>query len=370
MDNFLSKLVQIDTTPSAGELVAAKVVAEELALSGIEARIDSWERTRANVSARIGSSGHRPGLLFACHLDVVGPGETPWEHPPFGGVQSEGRVYGRGATDMKGGIAAIVAAIRQIADSGVELLGDIVFVASAGEETDSCGTIRFVEAGAELGELAGVIIPEPTDFDIITAHRGMFWIEVATIGRTAHGSTPHLGVNAISSANALISELEAYIPKVEPHELLGGCSMSINTIAGGEAINVVPDKCTIGIDFRTLPGQDHGEILSDFREIFAKLKSAVADFDAEIAIVRQVEPLETDCGSEFVRDFCSAVGVGETKAVGFTTDGPHFAELGAPVVIFGPGKGEMCHKPNEYIEISDVEKAAGYYKDVISNFLT
>jgi succinyl-diaminopimelate desuccinylase len=370
MNDFLSKLVQIDTTSSEGELAAAKVVAEEFALSGIEARIDSWDRTRANISVRIGSSGRRPALLFACHLDVVGPGQAPWEHPPFSGVHREGRVYGRGATDMKGGIAAIVAAIRQMADSDVELLGDIVFVASAGEETDSCGAIRFVEAGAERGEFAGVIIPEPTDFDVITAHRGMLWLELATVGRTAHGSTPHLGVNAISSARALLNELESYDTKVEPHELLGGCSMSINTIAGGEAINVVPDKCTIGIDFRTLPGQDHGDIIGDLREIFAKLKSADPNFDAEIAIVRQVEPLENDCSNEFVRDFCSIVGATETKAVGFTTDGPHFAELGAPVVIFGPGKPELCHKPNEYIEISDVEKAVDYYKDIISKFLT
>ena len=146
--------------------------------------------------------------------------------------------------------------------------------------------------------------------------------------------------------------------------------MSINTIAGGEAINVVPDKCTIGIDFRTLPGQDHMRIIDDLEEVFAKLRSADANFDAEISIVRQVEPMETDCNSEFVRDFCSTVGVAETKAVGFTTDGPHFAELGASVVIFGPGKGEMCHKPNEYIEISDVERAAGYYKRIIAEFLT
>ncbi|MHC4743001.1 MAG: M20 family metallopeptidase [Planctomycetota bacterium] len=370
MKDFLSKLVQIDTTASTGELAAAKLVVEELASSGINAETDCWEQKRANVSARIGSSGERPSLLFACHLDVVGPGAEPWEHPPFSGLQRDGRVYGRGATDMKGGIAAVVAAIRHVADSGTRLLGDIVFVAAAGEETDSCGAIRFVEGQADASEYAGVIIPEPTDFDIVTAHRGMLWLQIATKGVTAHGSTPHLGVNAINTARALLNELEAYAPKAEPHNLLGGCSMSINTIAGGDEINVVPDKCTIGIDFRTLPGQAHDAILADLREVFAKLRSADANFDAEISIVRQVEPLETDCSSEFLRDFCSTVGIAETKAVGFTTDGPHFAELGAPVVIFGPGKGEVCHRPNEYVEISDVEEAARYYREIIEKFLT
>jgi len=370
MIDFLSRLVQAETTTRTGELAATRLISDELALSDIEARIDVWDQTRANVCARIESADQRPALLFACHLDVVGPGEASWKHPPFSGLQSDGKIHGRGATDMKGGIAAVVAAVRQIVDSGVSLVGDIVFAATAGEETDSSGASRFLAHRPDLPEFAGVVIPEPTDFDIVTAHRGMFWIEVATKGKAAHGSAPQLGVNAISSMNALLDELESYKANVETHDLLGDCSMSINTITGGEALNVVPDKCAIGIDFRTLPGQDCADILRDLREIFAKLTSADPRFEAEISIVRQVEPLETDAGSGFVRDFCSTIGVAKTKAVGFTTDGPHFAELGAPVLIFGPGKPEICHKPDEYIEISDVEKAARYYKDIILKFLT
>ncbi len=370
MIDFLSRLVQAETTPRTGELAAAQAISDELALSAIEARIDTWDQTRANIGARVKSAGRKPALLFACHLDVVGPGEMPWKHPPFSGLQSDGKIYGRGATDMKGGIAAVVAAVRQIVDSGASLVGDIVFAATAGEETDSSGANRFLARRCDLPEFAGVVIPEPTDFDIITTHRGMFWIEVATKGKSAHGSTPQFGVNAISSMNALLDELESYKANVEPHELLGGCSMSINTITGGKALNVVPDKCTIGIDFRTLPGQDCADILRDLQNIFAKLTSADPHFDAEISIVREVEPLETDSSSGFVRDFCSTVGIAATKAVGFTTDGPHFAKLGAPVLIFGPGKPELCHKPDEYIEISDVEKAVEYYKEIILNFLT
>lgn len=370
MIDLLSRLVQAETTARTGELAAAQAISDELALSAVEARIDIWDRTRANIWARVKSAGRKPALLFACHLDVVGPGEATWKHPPFSGLQSDGKIYGRGATDMKGGIAASVAAIRQIVDSGASLLGDIVFAATAGEETDSSGASRFLAHRPDLPEFAGVVIPEPTDFDIVTAHRGIFWIEIATKGKAAHGSTPHLGINAISSMNALLDELKSYKTNVETHDLLGDCSMSINTITGGEALNVVPDKCTIGIDFRTLPGQDCDDILRDLREIFAKLKSADPNFDADISIVRRVEPLETDCSSTFVRDFCSTVGIAETKAVGFTTDGPHFAELGAPVVIFGPGKPEICHKPDEYIEISDVERAVEYYKAIILKFLT
>ncbi len=370
MKELLKKLIQAESTPQKGELAAAEVISAELSHSGIDCRIDTWDQSRANIIAQVKSGGHKSSLLFACHLDVVGPGEAKWEKPPFGAAESDGKIYGRGSADMKGGIAAAVTAIRQIVDSNTKLQGDIVFAAAAGEETDSCGAKRFISDSGRLPEFVGVVIPEPTDFAIVTAHRGMLWLEVTTKGKAAHGSTPQLGVNAITSMRSVLDELENYEIPAEPHKLLGECSMSVNTITGGKALNVVPDKCSIGIDIRTLPEQNHQDIITDLEKIFAKLKSENPQFDAEVSVVRQVQPLETDCGCDFVKDFCSAVETNETKAVGFTTDGPHFASLGAPVVIFGPGKPHLCHKPNEYIEIRDVEKAVEYYKNIILKFVT
>jgi len=370
MKELLRKLVQARTTPEGGELAAAEVIADELGRSGINARIDSWDQTRANVIAQVKSTGRKASLLFACHLDVVGPGEADWKYPPFGGVESEGRIYGRGSADMKGGIAAIVTAIKKIVEAGTRLEGDIIFLAAAGEETDSCGAKRFTDDCGWLPRLAGVILPEPTDFEIVTAHRGMLWLEVATKGKAAHSSTPQLGINAISSMRAVLDELENYKIPFKPHSDLGGCSMSINTITGGKALNVVPDKCTLGIDIRTVPSQNHQEIISDFEKILGKLKLRNPQFDAKVSVIRGVESLETDNDCNFVKDFCAAVGTTKTKAVGFTTDGPCFASLGAPVVIFGPGKPEVCHKPDEYIEISDVGKAVEYYKKIILKFLS
>ncbi|MBW8038379.1 MAG: M20 family metallopeptidase [Planctomycetes bacterium] len=370
MKKLLSKLIQAQTTADKGELAAAEIISAELGRLAIESRIDNWDGTRANVTAQVKSSGHKGALLFACHLDVVPPGAESWKHPAFAAVEKDGRIYGRGSTDMKGGIAAIVTAIGQIVESGTKLQGDIILFAAAGEETDSCGAKRFIRGSDRLPELAGVVLPEPTDFDIITAHRGILWLKVATFGKTAHGSTPQLGINAISSMRSVLNELENFKIRFEPHELLGECSMSINTISGGEAINVVPDKCDISIDIRTLPAQNHQDTIADFEKIFAKLKQNNPQFKAEVSIVREVGALETDSGCDFVRDFCSAVDITETCAVGFTTDGPHFASLGAPVVIFGPGNPQLAHKPNEYIDISDVEKAVEYYKNIISKFLT
>lgn len=368
---LLKKLVQAEATAEKGELAAAQIISEALARSGIESNVTAWDGNRANITARTGSTGKRKGLFFGCHLDVVPPGCEKWKHPPFAGIEEGGKIHGRGSTDMKGGIAAIVTAIGEIVDSGVQLAGDIVFFAAAGEETDSCGAKRFLrDESAQLPPFAGVIVPEPTDFDIVTAHRGLLWLKVTTTGKTAHGSAPHLGINAISSMKLLLDELNTYEIRVEPHELLGGCSMSVNTIQGGDAINVVPDKCTITIDIRTLPGQNHQDIIDDFRKIFAKLRQENPQFQADVEIARQVDAMATDSSSDFVTEFCSIVGAKETKAVGFTTDGPYFVQLGAPVVIFGPGKVELCHKPNEYIELADVEKAAEHYKNTILKFLT
>jgi succinyl-diaminopimelate desuccinylase len=352
MKKLLSKLIQAQTTADKGELAAAEIISVELDRSGIDSRIDNWDRTRANITAHVKSSGHKGALLFACHLDVVPPGQASWKHPPFAAIESDGKIYGRGSTDMKGGIAAIVTAMGEIADSGTKLQGDIILFGAAGDE------------------IAGVILPEPTDFEIITAHRGMFWLKIEIFGKAAHSSAPQLGVNAISSMKSVLDELENFKIRFEPHELLGDCSMSINTITGGQAMNVVPDKCDLGIDIRTVPGQNYQDIIDDLQNIFAKLKQNNPQFEAEVSVVRQVGSLETDNQCDFVKDFCSVTGINKTTAVGFTTDGPNFASLGLPVVVFGPGKPHLAHKPDEYIDIADLKKGVEYYKNIILKFLT
>jgi succinyl-diaminopimelate desuccinylase len=370
MKALLQKLIRAESTAEKGELAAAEALSSYFKRFGIDGKIDSWDGSRANVTARVTSAGRRGGLLFACHLDVVGPGEAAWTHPAFEAVETDGRIYGRGAVDMKGGIAAAAAAVARVVEAGTKLQGDVLLTAVAGEETDSSGAARFVAGRERLPKFAGVVIPEPTDFAVVTAHRGMLWLQVTTTGKAAHGSTPHLGVNAISSMRLIQNELASYDVSTRTHELLGTCTMSINTISGGKAMNVVPDRCTLGIDIRTLPGQDHRQILADLNAIFARLKSKNNDFDAGVSVLRRLEPLETDGRCDFVNDFCSAVGADRTQPVGYTTDGPHFASLGAPVVVFGPGKPGLCHKPDEHIEISDLEKAAKYYENIILKFLT
>lgn len=371
MKELLKKLIRAEPTGDKGELTAAKVLAAYLSGCGVDCRIDKWQDCRANLIAHIKSNGQRDALLFGAHLDVVPAGGGEWKLPPFEGIEADGRIFGRGAADMKGALASLAAAIEEVVQSGAELKGDLILAATAGEETDSCGAKRFIEAdAADLPKPAGVIVTEPTDFQVASCHRGMLWLEVSTIGKSAHGSMPHLGINAIELMNSLLSRLEDYQPTYSQHPLLGKCSVSINQIHGGKAVNIVPDRCSVKIDIRTLPDQNHPGIISDLETICAELKENDPRFEADIATIKSVPALQTDTEGEFASSFCQTIGASGTGKVDFATDGPFFAESGAPIVIFGPGKPGACHQPNEYIDIADLDKGRQLYKKIILKFLT
>ena len=366
MKDFLKKLVQQNTTNQNGELEAVKIIAEQFAKSGIKSTIDLWDNTRANIIAHIKSNSQTPALLFLCHLDVVPPGDQTWSKPPFSAIEQNGKIHGRGSADMKGGIAAIVTAIRQLVDEKTEFTGDIIFAATAGEETDSCGVKRFLQNSTDLPNLAGCVIPEPTDFEIVISHKGLLWLEIETKGKTAHGSTPHLGVNAIGSMRTFLEKIESE----QKARFSDKYTMSINRIHSGKAVNVVPDKCSAAIDIRSNIGVKHSEIIHQFEEILTSLKQENKNFDATIKTLRNVGPLKTNENNPFVKEFCNCLRVSRTKSINYCTDGAFVAELNLPIVIFGPGNPQLCHNPNEYIEIADVEKAVQHYKKIILKFLT
>ena len=371
MKELLQKLIQADSGPQAGELAVSRVIQQAFEDYGIPCEIEVWGGNRANVVAQVRTSGRKKALMIVCHHDVVSPGNVPWDHEPFSGLELDGVIYGRGATDMKGGIAAVVTAMGQLVSEGVNLEGDIIFAATAGEETDSCGVDRFVQQARDLPDLAGILIPEPTGFHVINAHRGLLWLEISTTGKTAHGSQAHLGVNAIKAMALLLERLEAAIDFSKiTHPDLGTGSMSINTIAGGKALNVVPDHCALGVDIRTLPGQDHQALVAQVQALLDSLAKEDPQFKADVTVQRSMDALETQADAEFVKAVCSAVNIGELKSVGFTTDGPKLTPFGVPILVFGPGDGAMCHKPNECLAIKDLEQGTAYYKQIITALLT
>jgi succinyl-diaminopimelate desuccinylase len=369
MKDLLKQLMRADSTAAQGESAAAEVIARHFQEHGIDSRIDQWDGRRSNVIAHVKTAGRRPALLFVCHLDVVGPGEESWRHPPFAAVEENGRIYGRGAVDMKGPIASVVTAICEVVNSKTPLEGDILFAATAGEETDSAGVQRFMQDRTWLPKLAGIVVPEPTDLAVVTAHRGLFWLKVTTRGKAVHSSMAERGVNAIGSMKRVLDELEHYRIEFPPHPQLGKSSLSINLISGGAALNIVPDRCILGVDIRTLPGQDPEAIRYDFERILARLTATVPQFEADLAVERWAGAMETDPACPFVKTFCSAVGVDLTNAIAFTTDAPHLAPLEAPIVIYGPGKPGLCHQTDEYIESADLQASADYFKEVILAFL-
>lgn len=372
MKNLLKQLIAGAATPENGERQSAEILRHYFESIDIPAELDCWDKSRANLVAAIGNEApDAPTLIFGVHLDVVPAAAENWDTPPFEAVEKDGKIYGRGACDMQGGICAAAAALTDIAASGMELKGRVIFVATAGEETDSCGVDRFVERyKGRITRPLGILIPEPTGLEILRAHRGILWLTIQTHGKTAHGSMPHLGINAIEKANALLNRLKGYTIPHEPHELLGGCSMSINRIEGGSATNIVPEHCVIELDIRTLPSQTHAAVIENLKAICDELHQNDPDFKADISVIRTVDALQTDENNPFVKMVCESAGITETKAAGFTTDGPHFRKLNAPVLIFGPGDSTLCHKPNEYIEIVHLRQTKEHYKKLIRDMLT
>lgn len=368
MKTLLQQLIRSAPAGKQGELKTAEILGDYFAAMDVPVTIDAWGVNRANAVVHIRSKGARPGLLFGAHHDVVPADTGSWSVPPHEGIEQDGCIWGRGSVDMLGGLAAAAHAVAQTVRDGSELKGDLILAATAGEETDSCGVVRFVES-AKLPPLAGVILPEPTGLRVLTAHRGILWVQLTTHGKSAHGSMPHLGINAIAKANALLDDLFGFRIDAPPHPELGPATVSINRIAGGSATNIVPDKCEIEMDIRTLPGMDIDGILASLQSILEEHKRKDSDFAADLSVIRRADALETNPQSPFVREVCAAAGIEETTVAAFTTDGPYFRQLSPHVIIFGPGNPAQCHKPDEHIEIDQLETASRLYQQIIRRLL-
>lgn len=370
--DLLKQLIKSAPTLQRGELEAASVLQRYFLSHGIDSTMDVWDNNRANIVTQMGGDHtDTQTLVIGAHVDVVPAGPENWNSDPFAPAEKDGFVCGRGSVDMLGGIAAVAAALADIQASGKQLSGRLIFAATAGEETDSCGVKRFVDSQSGfIKHLIGTLIPEPTGLRVLRAHRGLLWLKVTTFGKTAHGSMPHLGINAIEKANVLLNRLKTWQILHAPHELLGGCSISINRIQGGSATNIVPDTCSIELDVRLLPEQQPQEIISDVRKLVAEIAHIDPEFKAEISILRFCPALETKADDPFVRQIAEATGIDDTHAIGFTTDAPLFAKLGGPVLILGPGDGARCHQPNEAVEIAQLEKAKAMYKNIILALLS
>ncbi|HZQ98340.1 MAG TPA: M20 family metallopeptidase [Chloroflexota bacterium] len=352
--------------PPGDERALADQLAARLRAGTIAVELLHHDPARASLVGRVRGRGERPGLILTGHLDVVGPGEQPWRHDPFGGEVVDGRLYGRGSADMKGALAAMVAAALAIARTGAPIGGDLVLGFTAGEETDSFGAQALADAGLLDGADA-VVIGEPTDLDVYIAEKGNLWLEITTSGRTAHASMPHLGRNAIYAMADVLEALESYRFPDPPHPLLGSPTLSVGTIRGGVRTNVVPDACAIEVDVRTLPGQSHERVAADVQELLAEVRRRRPELDVRVRLAYGRGAVATPPDAPIVREVVGAVAdvVGrapEPRGVMYATDGAVLVPaLGIPMAICGPGPRELAHQTDEHVAVDALVAAARIY---------
>lgn len=373
---LLQKMIKFKTVnPPGDETPLAEFLADEMISFGMEAAVERLNENRANVTGRLRGTGERKSLLFNGHLDTVPPGDIKWEYSPYSAEVIGNKIFGRGSADMKSGLAAMIIAAKAIKESNIELKGDLIISATAGEETDSIGSVRFLENGG-LDGVGAIVIGEPSSCGINVSEKGAFWLKITTYGKTAHGAFPYRGINAIVHMNALIAELVNYKFTYKENKLLGYPTMNISTIKGGVKTNVVPDACEVTIDIRTVPGMKHQDILSDLLDIISMLKNSIEGFNASIEVLNDRPSVETLCDDPFVMLAKEVIEeelnkVEEPKGVNFYTDASVFLPAtNLPAIFYGPGDAEMAHQPNEYVQVDRVLEAAKFYAAIAIRYLS
>lgn len=361
--------------PPGDEAAVVEILADRARAWGLAPTVADVQPGRPNLLVDLPGAGARPMLVLSGHSDTVPPGEAPWDHDPFSAALVDGEVWGRGATDMKSGLAAMLVALAAAARRGWQPTGTVRFAVTIGEEVDCAGAVHLRDSGGLEG--AGwIVIGEPTNLDVVAAHRGAIWLQVVGHGKTAHGSMPHLGVNAIQGVLDLLRWLGERWPKVPytPHDLLAPPTMNLGTIAGGVKTNVVPDRCVATVDLRTVPGQDHDAIVREVRDMAAEIESTTPGLRLEIDVGNDMPPVETPVGHPLIRHTVAAVGevVGREPSVRgatYYTDGGTWTGLGVPMVIFGPGDDRLAHQPNERVPVEQVVQATRGYLALMERLL-
>jgi len=340
--------------------------------SGFLAEIDASPATvrgdagRPSVVATIGPEDG-PSLAWNGHLDTVPTGSLDtWSVDPFAGAVVDGRLIGRGACDMKGAIAAALAAGAAIRRAGIELGGALTFHLAADEELAGVhGTKVLLDRGLLSQQAA--IVGEPTDLALGLAERGGAWITATAYGAAAHGSQPGRGVNAITSMARFLLRLPEVIPATE-HPLCGRATVNAALIEGGSAPNVVPDRCAVDIDRRILPGEDDPDaVLAPFHQLAAELRREHPEVDVRSEIREWTDAAEAPADSEIadvLRAAVTAEGGSPPADAGFTgiTDARYYINDAAiPAVIFGPGSLSVAHTADEWVDVPDLVQAARIY---------
>ncbi|WP_067934682.1 M20 family metallopeptidase [Alicyclobacillus kakegawensis] len=377
---FLKQIVRIPSVnPPGNEREVALALQVLLERYGLETRRTDFDGGRANLVAWLRgnhSGGGKRILGLSGHMDVVPPGQVPWCYDPFSAVEENGRIYGRGTSDMKGGLAALAFAMIELKEEGARLNGDVKLLASAGEEAGSVGAKRLFAAG-EMDEVTALIIAEPTRDHIVVGQKGALWVEITCFGKTAHGSSPELGVNAIVHMHRIIDAfLNRFRMEYTPDDLLGHPTSNIAIIQGGVNTNVVPDHCRVQIDFRTVPSQKHERILQELNALIASVEPDCPGLHAELRVLNDLPSVRTRSDDPFlatVTEGYKEVFNAEPTIRGTNgyTDAAELIPPGhnKPFVIIGSGDDRLSHQPDESIEVERFLRSIELYKSMIRKYL-
>jgi len=323
--------------------------------AGLECRRSTVLPGRDNLLVRLRPRRPpRKTILLAPHLDTVGGLELPGDL--FTPVVNNGRLFGRGACDTKGSVAAMFSALLAVARDQPPAETEIVFAGLVDEECGQLGSRKLAGDGFKA-DLA--VVGEPTLLNVVTAHKGVLWLRLTTTGKAAHGARPELGRNAVHAMAKIVDLLETkYAAQLRrrKHPLLGRATINVGAISGGTQPNIVPSQCTISIDRRTLPGERDAVICKDIRALL-KSKRLPAEFDSLQA--GPCVPLETSPRLPLVAQFMAVAGQRKPKGVDYFSDAALLAAGGIPSVLFGPGDIAQAHTPDEWISIESLERAEG-----------
>ncbi len=363
---FLASLVRADSSNPPGDTrKVADLIAAHLREASIDFQILADEPRKPNIIARLGTG--RPELLFTSHMDTVPAGNPKsWRHEPFGAEIVGTQLHGRGSADAKASLVAMVAALEALS-TALPLRGTLTLTAVSDEEVGGVkGTEYLVDRG--LLKPDQVVVGEITENRIASAEKGVLWVRITTHGRAAHGSTPWEGANAINAMLMVLSAIEQEVGarlQERQHPLVPPASLSIGTIRGGVATNVVADWCEATIDRRTLPHEHIPEALAEIERVITALQEADPTLQADVEVLQAGPPIETPPDAPLVRTAQAAAQALQLSPdpVGYhqASDGRFFAERGVPTVLFGPGDPELAHTPNECVDLNDVVTAAKFY---------
>jgi succinyl-diaminopimelate desuccinylase len=357
------ELLRFDTiNPPGDEQACARHLGGLLEAAGFAVAFYEFAPRRTSLVARLGGSADTPPLCFTGHIDTVPLGGRPWRRDPFTGEVMDGRLYGRGASDMKSGVAALVVAALRLAGRLGGSPG-LMLVITASEETFCEGARHLVTVGNALGRAGAIVVGEPTGNYPFVGHKGSIWLHARTSGVTAHGSMPERGVNAVSKAARAVLRLEQFAFGVAPHPVLGHPTLNVGTLHGGLNVNSVPDAAVIGIDIRTIPEQKHAALTE-------RLAAHLGD-DVALQVEAEAEGVWTDPEHPWIQEVFDVVAplLGERprpRAAPYFTDASALTPAygGAPTIILGPGELALAHQTDEYCLVERLEPAVDVYVEL------